>query len=286
MLDKILDQFAEITLPEALLIIRKALPGNNNFMMLGIQVNMLEYDHYSGSITEETYKVGNVNKRNALSFFLKRLNEESLLKIDGLLKPDPLTPQVPVLKTEILFMAASPIDVDRLEINIEYDKIKNAIASTLFRDNWSLVPIMSVTINSMVNSLVAEKPCVVHFSGHSGVNGIVLTNDFNEHEVVKTDVLKSVFSQFKTDCIFLNGCYSAEVAKELSQFSNYVIGMNAPIGDKTATIFSSTFYGLLCNSRERDYLTSFNLAQSVLMVKKENESNIPEIWQNGQKIIS
>jgi hypothetical protein len=183
-------------------------------------------------------------------------------------------------------MAASPVDVDRLEIEIEYDKIKNAIASSLYRENWALVPIMSVTINSMATTLMAEKPGVVHFSGHSGVNGIVLNNEFNEHEVVKTNVLKSIFSQFKTNCIFLNGCYSAEVAKELSYFSTYVIGMNAPFGDSAATIFSSTFYGLLCNSKQKDYLISFNLARSVLMVKKENESNIPEIWQKGKKINS
>jgi hypothetical protein len=85
MLEKILDKIADMTLLEALAIIRTVLPDNNDFRMLTIQANTLEYDYYSGSITEEVYKVGNVKKRKALDFFLKRMNEGNLAKIGNLL---------------------------------------------------------------------------------------------------------------------------------------------------------------------------------------------------------
>jgi|GEM_PF-1567540 len=288
MLTEILDQIAEMSIPEALMMVRKAVPDNNDLRMLKAQVNTLEYDFHSGTITQEVYQIGIVKKRKALVFFLGRMKEGDLAKIYslffGIENTSPSVISGVQSKTEILFMAATPVDADRLQINVEYDKIKDAINASLFRDNWALFPIMSVTINSMVTTLSGKKPAIVHFSGHSGTNGIVLSNESNKYEVVKTEVLKSIFSQFKTQCIFLNGCYSAAVAKELSQFSNYVIGMNAPFGDNTAIIFSSSFYGLLCNSKESDYLTSFTLAKSILMVKEENESNIPEIWQNGEKI--
>ena len=66
----------------------------------------------------------------------------------------------------------------------------------------------------------------------------------------------------------------------------FPVGMNCPIGDDSAIIFSSAFYGALCNANKIDYEKAFKLAIVALLVKKSSESSTPEIWKNGKKLFN
>ena len=94
--------------------------------------------------------------------------------------------------------------------------------------------------------LIKENPCILHYSGHGEVEGILLFDEDQNLVVASTESLKKIFQSAKSllaiECIILNSCFSRGQAAALRPFCRYLIGTTSAIEDQDAISFSEAFY--------------------------------------------
>lgn len=152
----------------------------------------------------------------------------------------------------ILLLTADPTNASRLRVGQELREIQEKLQLAKLRDKFVLHQGMSVRPADISQALLDIKPRIVHFSGHGQSDGTLCFEDqTGEIKPVKGDALAALFEQFRdqVDCILLNACYSENQAIAIAEHINYVIGMNAAIGDEAAIAFSIGFYQGLGGNR-------------------------------------
>jgi hypothetical protein len=146
---------------------------------------------------------------------------------------------------EILFLAASPLDTQRLRLEEECRDISEVMRGCRYRKNFSFRSGWAVRTRDLNKHLLDIRPTIVHFAGHGeGPAGIVLEDKSGRSKLVATQTLETLFSLFaKTiDCVVLNCCFSAEQATAIARCIPHVVGMNNAIGDEAAIEFANGFY--------------------------------------------
>ncbi|MDB4921827.1 CHAT domain-containing protein [Mucilaginibacter sp.] len=285
---ELLSKFTDISIHEAIFGVYAALPSNKFMIGLKAQSKTLEKDYKSKLITRDVYIVESENLRSSLFFLIDELNDADLKKvfIQVVKNVDGGNPSNE--NKSILFIAASPKDLDNLQIAFEYAAIKNVLVSSIDRDKFLFEdPVLAATIDAMVDAINISKPAIIHFSGHAGKKGIILSDRDNNAELIPTGILDNYFGTFHNgiDCVFLNACYSVEQATAISKHVKYVVGMNCPIGDDAAIIFSEAFYRCLFNDNDLNYKKAFKQACIKLQLKAVEECTTPDLWGNGEKIV-
>lgn len=162
------------------------------------------------------------------------------------------------MKSSVLFLASDPSNASRLRLGEELREIQERLQLSKYRDNIILHQRLSVRPEDFSQALLDVNPHVVHFSGHGNVDGTLCFEDkLGQIHPVQPDALAAVFEQFADEiqCVVLNACYSETQAKVISQYIDYVIGMNQAIGDRAAIAFAVGFYQALGagSSVERAY---------------------------------
>lgn len=174
-------------------------------------------------------------------------------------------------RRKILFLAANPEGTGRLRLDKEKEEIREGLRRSQNRDLFDLQERWAVNPTSLRRAVMEENPHIIHFCGHgSGENGIILEGeDGNVRHLASGQALGVLFDSSKDpdsrlECVFLNACYSEQQAKVITQYVDYVIGMNNTISDATAIEFATAFYDALGAGKtiERAYeigLLSLNL---------------------------
>jgi hypothetical protein len=154
-----------------------------------------------------------------------------------------------VAMKKILILTANPKNTDRLSLDEEVKLIAESLTRAKFRDRFQVVVKLAVGTKELRQSLLDHRPQIVHFSGHgAGEHGLVLQNNAGQMQLVTTDSLAGLFDSFEggnIECVLLNACYSEIQAIAIHQVVDCVIGMNQPIGDKSAIQFAEGFYDAL-----------------------------------------
>jgi hypothetical protein len=148
---------------------------------------------------------------------------------------------------KILFLAANPQDIARLQIDEEMRAIDQALRMTEYRDQFDLRSHWAVRYGDLQELLLRHKPDIVHFSGHGSPAGeILLQSDSGVHPV-SAEALSTLFRILKDNvrCVVLNACYSEVQAHAIADQIDCVIGMWGAIGDPAAINFASAFYQAL-----------------------------------------
>jgi hypothetical protein len=148
-------------------------------------------------------------------------------------------------KVKILFLAANPIDTERLRLDEEIRSIDEAVQKARFRDLFDIEQQWAVKVGDLQDFLLRYEPDVIHFSGHgSAVGEIVLEDDSGNARPVSAKALSNLFRLFKDkiSVVVFNACYSKPQAKAIAKHIPCVIGMSASIGDKAAIRFAAAFY--------------------------------------------
>ncbi|OKH48879.1 nSTAND1 domain-containing NTPase, partial [Scytonema sp. HK-05] len=192
----------------------------------------------------------------------------------------------PRVKT-ILILAANPTSTSRLRLDEEVREIDEGLRRANKREQFKLEQKWAVRQRDFYRAILDYQPQIVHFSGHgAGEDGIVLEDETGQVILVKADALASMFKLFATkgvECVLLNACYSEVQAKAISQYVNYVIGMNRAVGDKAAVAFSVAFYDALAAGEQMEFayelgcsqMMSFLEQQTPVLLKKEQISATP-----------
>ncbi|WP_413168040.1 CHAT domain-containing protein [Capilliphycus salinus ALCB114379] len=176
----------------------------------------------------------------------------------------------------ILILAANPQNTTRLRLEEEIREIDEGLRRANQRHQYKLEQKLAVRSRDFYRAILDYKPSIVHFCGHGvGQEGIVLEDDTGKMAVVPTDALASMFKLFATkgvECVILNACYSEVQANAISQYVNYVLGMNKAVGDKAALAFSVAFYDGLAAGYEVE--EAYQLGCSQMMSFLEHETPV------------
>lgn len=177
---------------------------------------------------------------------------------------------------KILALRANPANTSPLRLDEEVREIKDELERAKYRDHLEFISEGAVRVKDLSKALMKYVPTIVHFSGHgAGENGLVLEDDNGQTKFVPTAALVELFRQYKTTvkCVFLNACYSEIQADAIYQQIDCVIGMNQPIGDKTAIRFAPNFYAAL--GWGRSFQEAFDYAKNDLQLDSNPQAVIP-----------
>ena len=153
---------------------------------------------------------------------------------------------------KILFLASNPTDISRIRIDEELREIDERISIGSHRERFELIPHFAVRPKDLTRGLLKHQPHILHFSGHgSSSSGIVLEDNNGKTKVVAAADIAELLSiiQDNLRVVVLNACYSSLQASGITESIDCAIGMNDIVGDRSAIIFSATFYESLAFGR-------------------------------------
>jgi len=179
---------------------------------------------------------------------------------------------------KILFLAANPVDTDRLRLGAEMRAIDLALQQALFRDRFDLRQHWAVQATDLQHYLLRHQPDIVHFSGHGSVSSEIILEDVSGNSrPVSVRALSTLFSVLKDNikCVVLNACYSEQQAQAIAQSIDCVIGMSKAIGDDAAIGFATAFYRAL--GFGRDVKTAFELGCVQIDLEGLDEQDTPKL---------
>ena len=176
----------------------------------------------------------------------------------------------------ILILAANPTNTAPLRLEQEIREIDEGLRRANKRDQYKLQQKWAVRSRDFYRAILDYQPNIVHFCGHgAGADGIVLEDDTGKMALVQTNALASMFKLFAqkgVDCVILNACYSEVQADAISQYVNYVIGMNRAVGDRAALGFAVGFYDGIAAGYTLE--EAYELGCSQMMSFREQETPV------------
>jgi hypothetical protein len=152
------------------------------------------------------------------------------------------------LSKTVLILAANPRGSSPLRLDEEVREIDSGLQRSRKCDRFKLIQKWAVRSIDVRRALLDYRPQIVHFCGHGvGVEGLALEDEAGNVQLVRAEALAGLFKLFaaQLECVLLNACYSEVQANAISQYINYVVGMNQAIGDQAAIKFAQGFYDAL-----------------------------------------
>lgn len=179
---------------------------------------------------------------------------------------------------KILFLAANPLNTDRLRLDEESRSIDQALRQTEYRDKFDIVQHWAVRVTDIQELLLRHKPDIVHFSGHGNASSeIILEDEKGSSHPVPVDALSNLFCVLKDNirCVVLNACYSEKQAQAIAQHIDYVVGMSKGIGDSSAISFATAFYRAI--GYGKDIEAAFQLGCVQINLENLGEQVVPKL---------
>jgi hypothetical protein len=188
---------------------------------------------------------------------------------------------------KILILTANPRNTDQLQLATEVRQIEESFQRSRFRDRFQVASKSAVRTRDLRQALLDHRPQIVHFSGHgAGDKGLALENDAGQMQLVSTDALAGLFGASETvdiECVLLNACYSEIQAIAIHQFVDCVIGMNQPIGDRSAIQFAEGFYDAL--GAGSSYKEAYRIGCNAIALEGSSEYSTPVLKHRKRRSI-
>jgi uncharacterized repeat protein (TIGR01451 family) len=170
----------------------------------------------------------------------------SIRVVPGTAMGPPVTPGSGQPPVKVLLLGTNPPGTEQLRVDREIREIQQTIQSGSERDNIQVSIRLAVRPGDIIQALLYEKPRLVHFAGHGGgpEEGVIVENEYGVSRIVPVDTLVQLFRDAgqSVECVVVNACETASLARELSSVVPYAIGMRQPVRDKSAIRFSAGFY--------------------------------------------
>lgn len=162
----------------------------------------------------------------------------------------------------LTILSANPQNTSRLRIDKEIREIKEGLKRSKKRAEYKIVEHEAVRMRDLRRAMLDDEPHIVHFSGHGGLDGIILEDEKGDSFLVAPSALASLFALFKNSivCVFLNSCFSDSQAAAISEHIPYVVGMPSAIPDSTAIEFAIGFYDAIGAGRSIEDAFKFGVS--------------------------
>lgn len=150
----------------------------------------------------------------------------------------------PVPPKRVLFVGASPQDMDHLSIDDELRRVIQAIERRPGRLEVEYLP--AATIDDVRLKLIENTYDVLHFSGHGSDDAIAMMDLNGEAKWWKFSSLKEYIEEYRISCVIINACNSVGI----SSLDVPTITMAEAIGDDEAIRYAEGFYDALVANRD------------------------------------
>ena len=181
-------------------------------------------------------------------------------------------------KLRTLFLSSNPNSANQFAIDKEIREVSQKVRLSDGRDILEIISAWAVRPDDLLQYLNQYKPHIVHFSGHGTPIGEIILEDNNgDLKPVSSKALIALFKTLKENIriVFLNACFSRIQAEAINEVIDFVIGMNAEIGDDAAIVFAASFYRALgFNATVQE---AFDQAKTALLLEAIPEENTPEL---------
>jgi hypothetical protein len=173
----------------------------------------------------------------------------------------------------MLYLAASPRDMEPLRSDLEMRKVKERLQLSRHRDRYRVEFCVAPRLVDISQALMDYAPQVVHVSGYGDEDGnLRLEDEKGSSQPVTPEGLAALFGLHKAtiQCVIVNACYSLRLARAMARHIDYVVGMRSQIGDEAAIQFSVGFYlGLFAGQSVPD---AFNRGCAHIQADQATES--------------
>lgn len=151
----------------------------------------------------------------------------------------------------VLFVAANPLDTDRLRLDEEARTIDERLRQGDLGREMELSSFWAVRAADLSEALLRTSPHIVHFSGHGTMDGIVLEDQTGNAKVVPKEAAAELFRILKDDikCVVFNACYAQGQAEAVADHIGAVVGTTQSITDEGAVAFAAGFYRGISHGR-------------------------------------
>ena len=143
---------------------------------------------------------------------------------------------------KVLCFLADPLRDSKLRIDREARLLKEIEGM----GGFELQVRHAVRVNDLIQSILYEKPNILHFAGHGTESGqLVFEDDRGAPALVGPGDLAraiSASSESVLDCVVMNSCYTAGNAESFRQAARMVAGSVSAISDPCALAFARGFY--------------------------------------------
>jgi len=218
--------------------------------------------------------------------------------LDGFKEPDSNIKLNQLSKSDrirVLFLAATPTESARLQVDLEHKRIDKALWRSKHREVFDLSNCGAIGVKDFRRWILRTRPHIVHFAGHgkgtkttlgslswNGNAGIILEEEDRSNKYVSGKALGEFFKLFKEqiECVFLNACFTEEIGEQLKPHISYVIGVNGKVSDNTAIEFAEAFYEGLGESLGVE--ASFGYAKASLSLESL-DGRMFRLFHNGKE---
>lgn len=187
---------------------------------------------------------------------------------------------------KILFVSADPSNQSHLRIQKEHRLITQELQMSIGRDGFAFETHLASRPSDLSRALL-KKPRAkfLHFSGHGmqGTGQLCLEDEAGQTKPVSAKAIASLIDPLSSDlsCVVLNACYSEAQAKAMLDHVDFVVGMNAAIGDEAAIAYSVGFYQAIFNGESVP--TAHNLGCAQIHMTNEGQQMIPTLLEARPK---
>jgi hypothetical protein len=149
-----------------------------------------------------------------------------------------------VAPLRILFLAANPIETERLRLDEEVRTIQDRLRGSPLAGRISISSAWAVRVRDLARLLREQRPDVVHFSGHASPDGIIIESDDGTAAPVPIGALADLFrlEGGRVRCVVLNACYTQSQATAIAEQVPFVVGTWPFVRDADAVAFAGRFY--------------------------------------------
>lgn len=148
-------------------------------------------------------------------------------------------------KVRVLFLAANPINTQRLRLDVEIREVVDKIRASNGRDSLEIISRWAVRPDDLLQALNEHRPHIVHFSGHGSQDQEIILEDRNGiAHPVRREALEFLFRTLAGNIrlVVLNACFSRPQAQTIAEIIGCTVGTNSAIGDEAAITFAASFY--------------------------------------------
>ena len=151
-------------------------------------------------------------------------------------------------RLKILLVSASPGDQDRLRVDREFRDIVAQLRGARYRDRVQVEQLQAATLAALRTALLEHEPHVLHISCHGTAAGdlILESRQDGSQRIARRNMLGLLTAlRDNLRLVFLNGCETHHLAREIPPNIDLAIGMTEPIVDDAAIDLSVAFYEAL-----------------------------------------
>lgn len=162
--------------------------------------------------------------------------------------PTTAPPATQPQRLKILLVSASPGDQDRLRVDREFRDIVAQLRGARYRDRVQVEQLPAATLAALRTALLEHEPHVLHISCHGTTTGDLIfeSKQDGSQRIARRNMLGLLTAlRDNLRLVFLNGCETHHLAREIPPNIDLAIGMTEPIVDDAAIDLSVAFYEAL-----------------------------------------